>query len=371
MTAVTPSTGKEYVLGRGRLYFAAFSAAAAFDPQGWRYLGNTPSVQMTQAATNLDHFDSDHGVKVKDASVELQRDMNGQFTTDNISVDNMMDWLSGGKTAIAQSAATGLTEAFTVAPGLMYQIGVTAGAPLGLDNLASATAAAVVLVAAAGTLTFNSQPAADDTVTINGVAITFKASGATGNQVNIGGNAAGTAQALKTFINAHPGTLLVSAAGASNVLTLTAVTPGTGGNSLTLAKSATNPALSGATLAGGSNGSSQALTDADWTVDLASGSFVIDPDGTVPEGSVVTVTYATSASAGNLVFSLDQPRYGQLRYVADNPNGSNSDYLWPWVKITASGNHELKGDTWETLEFAFEVLKRPTMERVYIKRRAA
>jgi len=369
--SVTASTGKEYTLGRGRLYFGAFSAAAAFDSDGFRYLGNTPSVQMTQAATNLDHFDSDQGIKVKDASVELQRDMTGQFTTDNISVDNLAIWFSGNKTAIDQSAASGITEDFTVKPGLMYQIGVDADNPMGISDLASMTAAAVIAIAATGTLTFNAQPADDDTVTINGVAITFKASGATGNQVNKGGNAAGTAQALKDFINAHPGTLLVSASGSSNVLTLTAVTAGTGGNSITLAKSGTNPALSGATLSGGSNGTSTALTDADWTADPASGTFVINTGGTVAEDTVVTVTYATSAGAGNLVYTQDRPLYGELRYVADNPTETNTDYFWPYVKLTATGNFELKGDTWQQIEFAFEVLKKTGFERAYARRRAS
>lgn len=52
-------------------------------------------------------------------------------------------------------------------------------------------------------MTFGSNPAANDTVTINGTVITFVSSGATGNQVNIGADASATAQAFKTFVNTN------------------------------------------------------------------------------------------------------------------------------------------------------------------------
>ena len=45
-------------------------------------------------------------------------------------------------------------------------------------------------VAASGSITFAVQPAVNATVTINGTAFTFVASGAAGNQVNIGANLA-------------------------------------------------------------------------------------------------------------------------------------------------------------------------------------
>ena len=54
---------------------------------------------------------------------------------------------------------------------------------------------------AKGTAAFGTNPAVNDTITVNGVVITFVASGATGNQVNIGANAAATALALYTFLS--------------------------------------------------------------------------------------------------------------------------------------------------------------------------
>lgn len=116
------------------------------------------------------------------------------------------------------------------------------------------TAVSSVAVAhATGTVTFSANPAANDTVTIGGVAITFKASGATGSQVNIGADITATALALANFINGEIETLGVYASAALGVTTITAEAAGTGGNSITLAKSGTNIAVSGSTLAGGTN----------------------------------------------------------------------------------------------------------------------
>lgn len=51
-------------------------------------------------------------------------------------------------------------------------------------------------------VTFTGQPAADEAITIGGVTFTAKASGATGNQFNIGASAAATATNLRNAINA-------------------------------------------------------------------------------------------------------------------------------------------------------------------------
>lgn len=93
--------------------------------------------------------------------------------------------------------------------------------------------------AATGTVTCASVAAAD-TVKIGGITITFVASGATGNQVNIAGSDTLTAAALVAFVNAHA-TLsqYVSAANALGVVTVTAIGPALGvlGNAITLTSS--------------------------------------------------------------------------------------------------------------------------------------
>ena len=108
---------------------------------------------------------------------------------------------------------------------------------------------------ASGTFTFNAQPAANSTVTINGVTVTFVASGATGAQVNIGASVTATVAALQTYLAAATGALAAQTYSASgSVLTVTAGTAGTAANSTAIAVSASaNATLSAATLLGGCN----------------------------------------------------------------------------------------------------------------------
>lgn len=112
-----------------------------------------------------------------------------------------------------------------------------------------------------GTLNFASLPANNDTVTIQGTAVTFKTSGATGNQVNIGANGTAMATAFAAFANASADAnlSLMTYLTVGTVVYVIAKLTGTAGNAYTLAKSGTNPTISGATLAGGSGTSIASL----------------------------------------------------------------------------------------------------------------
>lgn len=115
---------------------------------------------------------------------------------------------------------------------------------------------------ATGLVQFSGNPAPADTLTLNGTVVTFVASGATGTQVNIGNNLPATLQNLITMLQASADAQLVKFSyvlGASS-LALTAVTAGTAGNSLTLAKTSTVITLSGATLTGGAAAGAPGIT---------------------------------------------------------------------------------------------------------------
>ncbi len=110
--------------------------------------------------------------------------------------------------------------------------------------------------AAFGNIFFPANPGPGDTITLNGVVITFVASGASGNQINIGTTCGITIGLyLMAFLQASVNVLLTvaaySVAGGPSTVTLSIVykTTGTGGNAYTLAASAAT--VSGATLAGG------------------------------------------------------------------------------------------------------------------------
>lgn len=108
-------------------------------------------------------------------------------------------------------------------------------------------------VRATGSYEFSGQPAAASTLTINGATWTFRASGASGNETDIGVNLAATLTALAANLNASADTAVDDAtytAGATT-LTVTSKTWG-GGNAFTLAAGGTsNATASGTTLSGG------------------------------------------------------------------------------------------------------------------------
>lgn len=105
-----------------------------------------------------------------------------------------------------------------------------------------------------GSITLTANPANNDTVTIAGTTVTFKTSGATGLQVNIGADVTATALALQQLLSASTDVNLVTCTytALAGVVYILAAASGTGGNSITLAKSGTNITISGATLSGGS-----------------------------------------------------------------------------------------------------------------------
>ncbi len=118
-------------------------------------------------------------------------------------------------------------------------------------------------VKASGFIDFSGQPSPNDTITINGVVFTFKASGATGNEVDIGVDLAATLTATAAVLNA-------SVNGSVSVATYSAVTgrlkvlhdtAGAAGNAFTLAKSGTNMTVTGSTLSGGADAAVATTSD--------------------------------------------------------------------------------------------------------------
>jgi hypothetical protein len=109
---------------------------------------------------------------------------------------------------------------------------------------------------ASGDITFSAQPAADSTITINGTAFTFKASGATGNQSNIGASLSDTLDSLVTVLNGSvvSGVAQATYSKVGSKLHIVNDAVGLAGNSFTLAAGAgSNGTVSAATLTGGSN----------------------------------------------------------------------------------------------------------------------
>lgn len=351
-----------YVVGRGRLFFGQYRTGTRAS-RGQRYLGNTPELSLSQSEDTLDHYSSEGGIRVKDASVTLQNDSSGSFQCDDISPENLALWFLGDV----------------------------------LSRVETGTALA------SGTVTFSTAaPSEGDSVTIGGVEITFSDTPGPNTIAPLPSTIGAAATALAAEVNSLSAILGVSATVAAGVVTLRALVPGTNGNAITLAKSGTNIAVSGATLAGAANitetftqvelgryyqlgktvGTPQgvrnvgsvSITGVDpesYTVDAATGRILLheSADDIVAGGSI-TVSYGVKPQTETVVIAKGTSIEGELFYKADNPVGKNDDYYWPYVRLTPDGDFSLKGDEWQTVTFNFEILKRDdNTERQYITRR--
>ncbi len=182
---------------------------------------------------------------------------------------------------------------------------------------------------AVGTITFSVNPSNLDTITLNGTAVTFVTGTPSGGQVKIAATLALTLANLMTFLAASVDVQIVKFTYALNnantVLELEATTPGSGGNSLTIAASAAT--ASGSTLAGGSG------TDVSTLMGLAatsSGAYIAP--GIAAESAVSAVT-------------LFDGSYGQTWYALVIPQAVNSDHLAIAAYIEAANNKHIYGLT--------------------------
>lgn len=132
---------------------------------------------------------------------------------------------------------------------------------------------------------------------------------------------------------------------------LKAVFPGTGG---TLFK-VTN---SGAT-------TTYAPVD-DYVYSQDTGLITITNDGAIAEGDDIKVTYTEAAYSHTSIVSGAEPVSGALKYVTRNPIGSQFVYTLPYVTIRPNGDFNLKGDDWQSIPFSGEILRKGTLEAVYI-----
>ena len=74
------------------------------------------------------------------------------------------------------------------------------------------------------------------------------------------------------------------------------------------------------------------------------------------EATDVTADYTVAAGTRRVVLGGNDTIEGQLKFIADNPKGSNKDTYWPFVQLTPDGDYSLIGTDWQTVGFTAEVL---------------
>lgn len=93
---------------------------------------------------------------------------------------------------------------------------------------------------------------------------------------------------------------------------------------------------------------------------------ILETSATLTNGDDLTVDYSISASTRDRIVSKSATIEGSLRYIAINPAGNQIDYFMPWVKITPNGDFAIKGEEWQQLPFTLEILKKGSLEAVYM-----
>lgn len=135
--------GKQYVLGKGRLYFNQFLAGANIGT-GERYLGNSPTLTVSVSSDTLDHIDADQGLNVKDESIKISDDMTLSIDLDSISAENVAMWYGGEIERTAVAAATAVVEPdFTANRGRWVQLGTNEDMPAGTRMVTNVTISTV------------------------------------------------------------------------------------------------------------------------------------------------------------------------------------------------------------------------------------
>lgn len=150
-----------------------------------------------------------------------------------------------------------------LATGRLYRVTDTAGRQ---DIRAKKASDSTYLIsdastgtAATGTATLDTLPDNGNTLTLNGVAFTFKTSPIAATDIQIGATVGATVDSAVTLLNASTDPLISVATysnGGSGILTITfdEIQNGSTGNAYTLAKVSTHITLSGSTLSGGLDG---------------------------------------------------------------------------------------------------------------------
>lgn len=138
--AITPKSGRNFVLGAGKVYVAPYNAATG-KYEGERDLGNTPGGTITVESEVLEHWDADGATAQKVASVVTTITRRGTLSVDDIDDDNIALFVGGDAGETAQSGTTvtdeSVGEGEALAGNRHYQLGMSATNPTGVREISS------------------------------------------------------------------------------------------------------------------------------------------------------------------------------------------------------------------------------------------
>lgn len=311
----------EYVIPRGKVYFDPWDTSDA--TTGERYIGNCPGVTINISSQKSDHYNSEGGLREKDASVLIQVDRAGTLNCDNMSLENLQLFLSGTQETVSQTSTPVSNEALTVITGRYYQLGQSTSNPAGARGISS-----VVVEAAASAWT------------------------------------AATAYAAGAIVKPTTGSGLhyyrCTVAGTSHAST--EPTWPTNGSTVTDGAATWEDA-----------GTLLMVAGTDYNTDLDLGRLqILATVGAV--ATPIVVDYSRPAKTWEQVKTGSTGElYGALRIVADNASGENRDFYMPKVTLQPNGDLPIiqDGTDYASMTFQLEVLKPANAEAIYMSGRPA
>lgn len=115
----------QLTLGSGEVYFESFPVGST-EGTGERYIGNTPSFQMTREVTRQDRATSTRGRIEQARGAVLSESIEVRMTTDNMSSENLDMWFSSRSVALSVGDEyLPFNETLSVTKGLYYQLGAS------------------------------------------------------------------------------------------------------------------------------------------------------------------------------------------------------------------------------------------------------
>lgn len=134
--AITRGATKAYVLANGRIEFNQFPVENGVEQKakakGFRYLGASKELNLTQENETLEHKSSECGFNVTDEEIITSSTLSGSFTLDNISTENLALFFAGDVVNQVQVQAQSKKDVIKLYPALGYRLGVDNNNPNGV-----------------------------------------------------------------------------------------------------------------------------------------------------------------------------------------------------------------------------------------------
>lgn len=313
--AFTSPNPENYTLGKGVLYFDKFDANGNLT--GERDLGNAPELTFNMTVDMLDHFSSRSGISSKDKQVTKSITPTFSFTLDEVNEDNLGMLFYGDAVEVTQAASDSLTSVLPASVGknLYYDLSARKVGIWKVNVSYELTKAAVDLPADA-VVTNTSGGAVNTWTVITAIGNTVYLKGKTGTGLSVGDVYVGT-------------TKIATIAAAPAFDTKSALIK---------------------------EGATWYEAGADFTVDSNLGRIKIGSASSLVGGG--TVYYAAAADSYKKINAISNVSLnGKVRFVSDNPEGSQYSFQAWKCSLKPNGDTAFIGDNWSQIKFTCEILE--------------